>query len=265
MTKTSGRSRGGEGRPDRRAGDSDPAVVRTEPVLSSPLSSGVVILAVLALIGALYIGKEVALPIALAVVLKLLLQPVLNFLCNYLRLPTALGALILICGLFAGIGAVAFAVSGPASGWIRKAPQVVPTLKEKLVPLRRPIEYLQNAFKEIEEVAAPAAQNDKAPAVAVKDHSEIAGALALGTLAIMGRLLSTMVVLFFLLAAGDRLLRGFIEVLPTFGDKRQAAGIASEIQHQIGGYLITISLMNLAVGILAGLAMWACGLGDPVL
>ena len=50
-------------------------------MLSSPLSSGVLILAVLALIGALYVGKEVALPIALAIVLKLLLQPVLNFLC----------------------------------------------------------------------------------------------------------------------------------------------------------------------------------------
>jgi predicted PurR-regulated permease PerM len=101
--------------------------------------------------------------------------------------------------------------------------------------------------------------------VAVKDHTEIAGKLALGTFVTIGRLLSTMIVLFFLLAAGDRLLRGFIEVLPTFGDKRQAAGIASEIQHQIGGYLITISLMNLAVGIVAGLAMWACGLGDPIL
>jgi predicted PurR-regulated permease PerM len=265
MTKTAAPTIAGEGRAGRKAGDSGPPVVRTEPVLSSPLSTGVVALAVLALIGALYVGKEVALPIALAIVLKLLLQPVLNFLCNYLRLPTALGALILICGLFAAIGAVAFTVSGPASGWIQKAPQVLPTLKQKLVPLRRPIEYLQNAFKEIEDVAAPAAQSETAPAVAVKDHTEIAGKLALGTFMTIGRLLSTMIVLFFLLAAGDRLLRGFIEVLPTFGDKRQAAGIASEIQHQIGGYLITISLMNLAVGIVAGLAMWACGLGDPIL
>src|SRR5947209_1454719 len=138
MAKPSARSIGGEAGAARKAGDSAPAVVRTDPVASSPLSAGVVILAVLALIGALYIGKEVALPIALAIVLKLLLQPVLDFLCSYLRLPTALGALILICGLFEAIGAVAFAVSGPASGWIRKAQQVVPALKEKLVPLRRP-------------------------------------------------------------------------------------------------------------------------------
>jgi predicted PurR-regulated permease PerM len=223
------------------------------------------ILAILALIGALYVGKEVALPIALAIVLKLLLQPVLNFLCTKLRLPTALGALILLCGLFAAVGAVALTVSGPASGWIEKVPQVLPTLKQKLVVLRQPIEYVQNAFKEIEDVAAPAPQGEKAPTVAVKEQSELASKLASGTLAVMGRLLSTMVVLFFLLAAGDRLLRGFIEVLPTFSDKRQAADIAGEIQRQIGGYLITISLMNLTVGVVAGFAMWVCGLGDPIL
>src|SRR5882724_4716571 len=248
-----------------RARDPASPVVRTEPILGSPLSAGVLILAALALIGALHLGKEVALPIALAIILKLLLQPILNFLCARLRLPMALGALILICGLFAAIGAVAFTVSGPASAWIEKVPQVLPALKEKLAILRQPIEYAQNAFKEIEDVAAPATSNAQAPAVAIKEQSQIASRLAFGTLTFMGRLLSTMVVLFFLLAAGDRLLRGFIEVLPTFSDKRQAAGIASEIQRQIGGYLITISVMNLAVGVVAGLAMWTCGLGDPIL
>jgi predicted PurR-regulated permease PerM len=59
--------------------------------------------------------------------------------------------------------------------------------------------------------------------------------------------------------------RGLIEVLPTFSDKRQAADIATEIQRQIGGYLLTITLMNAAVGIVTGLAMWSIGLGDPIL
>jgi len=265
MTNQPIQSRAGARAKERAPGHDGSPVVRTEPVLSSPLSTGVLILAVLALVGALYFGKEVVLPIALAIVLKLLLQPILDVLCNRLRLPTALAALILICGLFAAIAAVAFSISGPASGWIEKVPQVLPTLKEKLVVLRRPIDYMQSASKEIQDVAAPAPQGERPPAVAVKEQSEVASKLAFGTLTVMSRLLATMVILFFLLAAGDRLLRGFIEVLPTFSDKRQAAEIASEIQHQLGGYLITISLMNMVVGVLAGLAMWGCGLGDPIL
>jgi predicted PurR-regulated permease PerM len=266
MTKASSKPHASAPPGERDAQGHSP-VLRTDPVLRSPLSTGVLVLTVLALIAALYFGKEVILPIAIAVVLKLLLQPVLNFLCNRVRLPTALAAIILIGGLFAAVAAVAFSVSGPASGWIEKVPEVLPTLKQKLVVLRQPIDYMQNAFKEIQDVTAPASQaeKEKAPQVAVQQHSEVAGKLALGTLTVMSRLLATMVILFFLLAAGDRLLRGFIEVLPTFSDKRQAVDIASEIQRQIGGYLITISLMNTAVGVLAGLAMWSCGLGDPIL
>jgi predicted PurR-regulated permease PerM len=112
---------------------------------------------------------------------------------------------------------------------------------------------------------ATSAGQEPAPAVAVKDGSGVAAYLALGTVATLSRFFATMVVLFFLLASGDRLLRGLIEVLPRFSDKRQAVTIATEIQQHIGGYLLTITLMNTAVGIATGLAMWACGLGDPIL
>ena len=143
-----------------------------------PLTAGVVVIGTLSVIAALYFGKEVILPIALAIVLKLLLQPIVDGLCSILRIPTVVGALILISCLCAGLGAVGFIVSGPASGWIQKAPEVLPALKEKLVLLREPIEYLQKSFKEIEEVATtPPRANDKPPPVAVKDQSEIAGSL----------------------------------------------------------------------------------------
>src|SRR3954451_25090644 len=105
-------------RPEERAPDDDSGPVgRTQPGLSSPLSAGVLILAVLAPLAALFFAKHAVLPIALAIALKLLLQPILDFLCNRLRLPTALGVLILTCGLFAAIGAVAFSIARPASGW----------------------------------------------------------------------------------------------------------------------------------------------------
>ena len=39
----------------------------------------------------------------------------------------------------------------------------------------------------------------------------------------------------------------------------------SRIQENISVYLVTVTLMNAAVGVATGLAMWACGLGDPVL
>ena len=236
-------------RPEPTSPETKTDAIPTEPILASPLSLSALILAVLAVIAALYVGKEVVLPIAFAIVLKLLLQPLLDFLHCRLRLPTAVGALIIIVGLFGVTGTIAFTISGPASGWIQKAPEVLPSLKDKLVVLRQPLDYMQQAFKQVEEVATPGGQ-DGTPTVTVKDQSAIASKLAAGTFHVLGQLFTIMVILFFLLAAGDRLLRGLIEVLPTFSDKRQAVDIASEIQRQIGGYLITITLMNSLVGIL---------------
>jgi predicted PurR-regulated permease PerM len=229
-----------------------------------PFSISVLALAAIAVVGALYLGREVVLPIVLALVLKLMLQPIMNVLCDRLRVPHALSALLLIICLFGIVAAVALTISVPASAWIQKIPEILPDIQQKLEGLRRPIEYLQRAFSAVTNMASPG--GDGAPTVAVKDGAGgVASTLALATVTSLSRFFATMVVLFFLLVAGDRLLRGFIEVLPRFSDKRQAATIANEIQRNIGGYLLTITLMNAAVGVATGIAMWGCGLGDPLL
>jgi len=238
--------------------------IRTHLALANPISVGILFITTVVGVYVIYIGKEVVLPVTLAIVLKLLLKPIMDFFQFKLRFPAPVAALLLIAGLFSAVGAVGLTISGPASAWISKVPTVLPSIKEKLVVLRQPIDYLQSTFKEFEEVAT-LPNNPEVPTVAVKDTTRVVSKLAWGVVATITIIFTTMIVLFFLLAAGDRLLKGLIEVLPSFSDKRQAVDIATEIQRQIGGYLLTISLMNSIVGLLTGLAMWWCGLGDPVL
>jgi predicted PurR-regulated permease PerM len=252
--------------PAKELSQNDPKPsVRLETAPASPLSIGVLLLATFAVVCALYVGKEVVLPIVLALVLKLMLQPIMSFLCDRFRFPQALAAVLLIICLFMVVTAVALTISVPASAWIQRIPQILPDLQQKLEGLRQPIAYVQQAFSAIEKIVTSPGQDPNMPAVAVKDGSGVAGALALGTMTALTRFFATIVVLFFLLARGDRLLRGLIEVLPRFSDKRQAVAIAIEIQQNIGGYLLTITVMNTVVGLATGLAMWACGLGDPIL
>src|SRR3954447_27014079 len=176
--------------------------IRPDGVLSRPPVVCLLVLTILAVLAALYVGKDVILPVLLAVLLKLLLQPVVDHLRDRLRVPPVASALILILLLFGSIAAIGFSVSVPASGWIQKAPEVLPSLKEKLNVLRQPIDYMQRAFKEIEEVAAPGGNDPNAPTVKVREQSAIAASLARGTLATLTRFFATMVILFFLLAAG---------------------------------------------------------------
>jgi len=183
---------------EKAAQVSAPDQVRMKAGSMSALTAGVVVLAGLAIVGALYVGKELLIPITLALVLKLLLQPVMDFLSARLRIPAALSAVMLIICIFGTAVVVAFSISGPASSWLQKAPQVLPTLKEKLVPLRQPIEYLQGAFKELED-AATSAKDANVPQVAVKDTSAVASKLTGITLMVLGRIFTTMIVLFFCL------------------------------------------------------------------
>jgi len=69
-----------------------------------PTDVALVILTSLAVLYTLYFAASIILPFVLALVLSLLLGPAARFLCDRLRLPRMLAALILIAALFTAIG-----------------------------------------------------------------------------------------------------------------------------------------------------------------
>lgn len=86
-----------------------------------------------------------------------------------------------------------------------------------------------------------------------------------GTQHFAGGFFETFLILFFLLMSGDTFLRRTVEVVPSFKNKRRVVELSQQVEKNISAYLVTITLMNAGVGIATGLAMWACGLGDPFL
>jgi len=95
--------------------------------------------------------------------------------------------------------------------------------------------------------------------------SGLLAALFTGTRHFATGFFETILILFFLLVSGDTFLRKLVEILPTYKDKRQAVDLSQQIEDNVSAYLVTITLMNAAVGVATGFAMWACGLGDPLL
>lgn len=79
------------------------------------------------------------------------------------------------------------------------------------------------------------------------------------------RLVHDGAVSFFLLMSGDIFLHRLVEILPRFSSKRQVVEISQQIESDISAYLVTITIMNAAVGIAMALAMWLMGVGDPIL
>jgi predicted PurR-regulated permease PerM len=230
-------------------------------------ASGValVTLAFLAVLYTLYFAADIILPAVLALVLGLLLGPAVRFLHKKLRLPRMLAALVLIITLFSAIGALGYAISVPASNWIAKAPQSLPVLQQKLGFLREPIDMFQGGMAQIGKLMHQGGEQKQGQTVTVTQGSGVGMSVLTGTRAFLGQTLTLVVLLFFILADGDNLLRRFIEILPGLDEKKRAVQIATEIEHNISGYLTTITMMNILVGTANGLSIWAFGLPSPLL
>ena len=215
----------------------------------------------LLLLDALYFTREIVLPIVFAVILHLLLQPSMRVFAR-LRIPKTIAALLIISVFFGGVVGLGFTLSGPAAQWVAKAPESLPRLERRLWMLKKPIGDMQEASNEVEKIAEGAPTDGRSVTVSGPRLSTF---LFSGTRALFVGVLMTVVLLFFLLVSGDLFLRRLVEILPTLTNKKQAVDISREIESNISGYLVTISLMNAAVGVAMGSAAYLCGLSDPVL
>jgi predicted PurR-regulated permease PerM len=216
---------------------------------------------ILALFYTLYFASAIVLPITAALVLNLLLQTPMRALTK-LHVPKVIAAMFMIFVFLGGLGGLGFTLSGPAAGWISKAPESISRLEDRLSVFKTSVQTVQRASKQVEKIAEDTANDGQS--VTVKGPS-LSSFLFSGTRTVLIGLLTTVVLLFFLLISGDMFLRRLVEILPTLSDKKQAVEILREIESSISGYLGTISVMNATVGLATGLAAYLCGLSDPIL
>nr|WP_218061565.1 AI-2E family transporter [Ameyamaea chiangmaiensis] len=226
------------------------------------------ILTVLAVFYTLSVASQIVLPFVLALVINLLLVGPMRVLSHRLRVPKPLAALVLMLGLAGVISAIGIAISVPAAGWISRAPEGLPALQAQLAVLREPLDAITNAYTHIQIILsggnadpssalAPGAGGDglRRLGTTVFDHTRL----------LIGQLLTMLLMLFFLLTEGDSLLRRFVEIMPTFADKRRAVRIASQIERNVSLYLATITIMNLLVGVFNLVQCWLVGMPNPLL
>lgn len=229
---------------------------------SDPQSFFLAGLFLLALLAAFYVASDIVLPLVLAIVLKMLLNPAVRF-SERLHVPRALGALLVMALLVCGVIGFGMALSGPATSWAGKLPTAFPLLEDRLGFLREPIAVVQRFLDKAQHVAE--GPNTPAAVVTVQSGSSLAGTLLASTRAFAGTTFTTLLILYFLLLSGDTFLRRLVEILPRFSDKRQAVEIVQQIERDISAYLVTITLMNLAVGAATAVMAWIFGMADPLL
>jgi predicted PurR-regulated permease PerM len=222
---------------------------------------------VLAAFYTLYFCRSLLLPLVLALLLWLLLSPVVRGL-KKLHIPEPLGAGLVLLALLGSVGFGIYQLSGPASDWMQRAPESLRAAEVKLRDLKRSVQKLGRATEQVERIAdvspAPAS---RAPVVAVSVQSTptlrerlVSQATDLVTDAVV-----MLILLFFLLASGDLFLRKLIRVLPRLEDKRRAVDIARQVERDISGYLSTVTMINLALGVAVAATFALIGVPNPLL
>jgi predicted PurR-regulated permease PerM len=216
---------------------------------------------ILALLAALYVASPIVLPVVLAIVLKLFLQPLVR-LTDRLGVPHGVGAALAILFLVLGLAALISGVASPAASWAGKLPDAIPQIQKQLAFLTRPIESLQWMLSQLQDVTG---SGGGLPQGQSQHSFNVMGALFAGTTTVAAGLFTTLVVLFFLLVSGETFMRRFVEILPSFAEKRQAVELTLDIERNISAYLITVTLINLVVGTLTLCVMWVTGVANPLL
>ena len=179
-----------------------------------------------------------------------------------MHIPRLVAALLLILALFGTIVGLGTAISGPARTWAAKLPEGIPRLEERLSFTRAPINTLQLFLQQVEDIGGTASS----PNGAVSERgAALLTTLFTGTRNFASGFFTTVLFLFFLLVSGDIFLHRLVEILPHFSSKRQVVDISRQIEHDISAYLVTITIMNAAVGLVMALVVWLTGVGDPIL
>jgi predicted PurR-regulated permease PerM len=226
-------------------------------------SAGVTTLTVLALLYTIYFARSFLLPIVVALLLSFLFSPVVRALARF-KIRPPLGAGLVILGLLGTVGFVGYELSGPVESWAASAPQTLATAQGKLREVLRPIERASRTAEQVQSAAGGGDGTAQTREVVVRGESVISRVFGTTTKFVTGAL-EVVILLYFLLAAGDLFLQKLIKVLPTLRDKRKAVEIARRTEASISTYLLTTAAITVSEGLIVALVLWMLGMPSPLL
>jgi predicted PurR-regulated permease PerM len=218
-------------------------------------------LLLIAIVLILRMAAVVFVPLALAIVLSFLLAPLVSFLAK-LRIPNSIGAAIVLVTLTAGVVVGVYHLSGPTSDWMDRLPHQMRQFEYKLRGVQGPIDQVKEAAETAEEMAD--GDDESATKVEIENGSFPTTIVQSGG-SVVAMAFFVIILLYFLLASGDRFPRKLVQIQQSRAHRRRAAEIIRCVQTDITTYLTTIAIINAGLGVAVGGALWLLGMPNPIL
>jgi predicted PurR-regulated permease PerM len=229
-----------------------PPVIRRAEVVAFAL----VALLIICVVAVLYAAKAFFLPVVTAFVVGTMLSPAAGFLERH-RIPRAVSAVLIVTGVGAGLTFMVGLISSPLMEWSTKLPELGSRLRDKLHLFDRPLALWQ----ELQSMLGGSDPFSTAPFQMPKFEWVQPTIEFLSPTFTEFLLFFATLVLF--IASWRDLRRALIMTFADRAARLRTLRILNEIEGHLGGYLLTVTMINLGVGAATGIICAITGMPNP--
>ena len=227
-----------------------PPVIRRAELVAFAL----IALLIICIVAVLWAAKAFFLPVVMAFVVGTMLSPAASFLERF-RIPRSVGAVLIVIAVGAGAAFMVGLVSSPLMEWSTRLPEIAARLKDKLHVFDRPLALWQ-------ELQSMVGGSDTLSTFQMPKFDWVQPTIEFLSPTFTEFLLFFATLVLFIASWKD-LRRALIL---TFGDhdaRLRTLRILNEIEVHLGNYLLTVTLINVGVGIATGIVCAITHMPNP--
>ncbi|MEW6452672.1 MAG: AI-2E family transporter [Pseudomonadota bacterium] len=210
----------------------------------------------------LFFARALLIPVLCAVAIAMTLGPVNGYLSKR-GVPSWLTAFAVIVLIIAGLNIAIVTLAKPISDFTGRLPELAGAVKEKLHILDRPLAALSEL-----QMSLGLGQSDAKVDSGRMIEGAVTGFVTVVTPAAVQFVLQLVLffgTLFFAIVGRNAFRNYVVSWFATRGARLRILKILNDIEENLSGYLIVVSTINLALGIVATIMAWALGLPSPLL
>nr|WP_249157141.1 AI-2E family transporter [Bradyrhizobium sp. KB893862 SZCCT0404] len=240
----------GEGDPLPGSTAELPPVIRRTEFVAFALAG----LLLIAVVTVLYVARAFFLPVVMAFVVGTMLSPAATFLENR-KVPRGLGAVLIVIAVTAVVAFVVALIASPVMEWSSRLPELGAQLKDKLHIFDRPLALWQ-------ELQLMVGGSEGLPSFQLPKFEWVQPALEFLSPTFTEFLLFFVTLILFIASWRD-LRRALIMTFSDRDARLRTLRILNEIEVHLGNYLLTVTVINVGVGIVTGLVCAVTGMPNP--
>ncbi|WP_269517957.1 AI-2E family transporter [Alteromonas sp. BMJM2] len=232
-----------------------------------------IVLVALASLYTLYFAQSLIIPVVFSMLVALLLSPLVTRF-KRLYIPRAVSSMVLLTMLITPLTFLAFELSEPAERWMKSLPLLAEEIAEELSVISSVVQgdtTLQEnqanntAYPWFEKEPTQKTEDSAVEEQFKQGSRQMIFEMLLAAPLFLAQVIGAVVLTLFLLIFGPPLSKVVINDFPIIKDRKRARLLIRSIQQALSNYILTISIINCALGVLTAIGLSYFNIRDAIL